>query len=146
MAKATVAVYPHRDVDALDAMLEGAERSIVVSDSVFSMDGDVAPIDDLAEVCARHGSLLVLDEAHAVLGPDPERADDLDRIRVGTLSKFLGAMGGFVAADARLHRPAHERGAVLHLHDRVQPGRCGCRSRRVGGPALGRGEGLGRRP
>jgi 8-amino-7-oxononanoate synthase len=99
MAKATVAVYPHRDVDALDALLEGAERSIVVSDSVFSMDGDVAPIDDLAEVCARHGSMLVLDEAHAVLGPDPKRADDLDRIRVGTLSKFLGAMGGFVAAD-----------------------------------------------
>jgi len=99
MARAAVAVYPHRDVDALDALLSRAERGVVVTDSVFSMDGDVAPLADLAEVCRKHNALLVLDEAHAVLGPHPEVADDLDRIRVGTLSKFLGAMGGFVAAD-----------------------------------------------
>jgi 7-keto-8-aminopelargonate synthetase-like enzyme len=100
MARAAVAVYPHKDVDALDELLSGAERSIVVSDSVFSMDGDVASIDDLAEVCRLHGSLLVLDEAHAVLGPDPACSEDVERIRVGTLSKFLGAMGGYVAADS----------------------------------------------
>jgi 8-amino-7-oxononanoate synthase len=102
MSKAAVAVYPHRDMDALDGLLHAAERCIVVSDSVFSMDGDVAPLGDLTELCRRHGALLVLDEAHAVLGPEPERAEDVDRIRVGTLSKFLGAMGGFVAADSRL--------------------------------------------
>ena len=76
----------------------------MVTDTVFSMDGDVAPVDDLAEICARHGALLVLDEAHAVLGPDPELGspdgpgDDV--IRIGTLSKTLGALGGFAAAPA----------------------------------------------
>ena len=71
-------------------------RAIVVTDSVFSMDGDVAPVDALADVCARHGALLVVDEAHAVLGPDPD-LDGVDALRVGTLSKTLGALGGFVA-------------------------------------------------
>jgi 8-amino-7-oxononanoate synthase len=100
MAKAEVAVYPHRDIEAVDRLLAGSgKRGIVVSDSVFSMDGDLAPIEDLVEVCARHDALLILDEAHAVLGPHPRRSD-IDRIRVGTLSKFLGAMGGYVAADA----------------------------------------------
>lgn len=100
MAKARVAVYPHRDVEAVDHLLAASDgRGIVVTDSVFSMDGDVAPIDDLAEVCARHDALLILDEAHAVLGPHPGNLG-IDVIRVGTLSKFLGAMGGYVAADA----------------------------------------------
>jgi 8-amino-7-oxononanoate synthase len=99
MAAAEVAVYPHADVEAADALLaKTRKRGIVVSDSVFSMDGDLAPIDGLMEVCARHDALLILDEAHAVLGPHPGRAAG-DRIRVGTLSKFLGAMGGYVAAD-----------------------------------------------
>jgi 8-amino-7-oxononanoate synthase len=100
LARADVQIYPHRDVHALDDILKGStKRAIVVSDSVFSMDGDVAPIEELADVCARYDAILVLDEAHAVLGPEPSRAE-IDRIRVGTLSKFLGALGGFVAADA----------------------------------------------
>lgn len=99
LAAAEVKVYPHKDVDALDAMLASAGRGIVVTDTVFSMDGDVAPVEELDEVCARHSALLVLDEAHAVLGPEPGERDDVEKIRVGTLSKFLGAMGGFVAAD-----------------------------------------------
>jgi 8-amino-7-oxononanoate synthase len=98
-AKARVEVYPHKDVDALEAALRSARRAIVVSDSVFSMDGDVAPIVELTEVCERHGALLILDEAHAVLGPHPERCN-IDRLRVGTLSKFLGSAGGYVAGDA----------------------------------------------
>jgi len=64
----------------------------------------VAPLPELAEVCRRHGAALVLDEAHAVLGPsvDPGVSDDLVVVRVGTLSKALGALGGFVAGSRSL--------------------------------------------
>lgn len=101
LARAPVAVYPHKDMEALEKLLAGADSAVVVSDLVFSMDGDVAPVADLVEVCSRYGALLVIDEAHAVLGPYPGRVD-VDRIRVGTLSKFLGSSGGFAAADGPL--------------------------------------------
>ena len=96
MGRGDVRVYPHRDADAVDRLLEGTERGIVVSDSVFSMDGDVAPVEDLLEVCTRHGALLVLDEAHAVLGPIVDPPEGVAVLRVGTLSKTLGSLGGFV--------------------------------------------------
>ena len=98
---ASIAVYPHRDVSAVERLLAGSERALVVTDSVFSMDGDIAPVDDLAVVCRRHGALLVLDEAHAVLGPYPDLTG-VEALRVGTLSKFLGSFGGFVAGPAPL--------------------------------------------
>lgn len=97
---AELRVHRHLDLDELAAALAepGAERQVVVSDSVFSMDGDVAPVDDLLELCARHDALLVLDEAHAVLQPVPASpADGPLVLQVGTLSKTLGALGGFVA-------------------------------------------------
>ena len=72
----------------------------MVTDTVFSMDGDVAPVEALTERCAAHGALLVLDEAHAVLGPDPDLAG-VDHLRVGSLSKYLGSLGGFVAGPQR---------------------------------------------
>jgi 7-keto-8-aminopelargonate synthetase-like enzyme len=72
----------------------------VVSETVFSMDGDIAPVEELAATCARHGALLVLDEAHAVLEGERD-VGDADVLRVGTLSKTLGALGGFVAGPAR---------------------------------------------
>ena len=101
MARARVEVYPHKDVTALARLLEENERTIVVTDTVFSMDGDVAPLPDIAELCRRHESLLVLDEAHAVLGPFPE-LDGVEAVRVGTLSKFLGAAGGFAAGSSEV--------------------------------------------
>jgi 8-amino-7-oxononanoate synthase len=102
LGRGQVAVYPHRDIEALERSLAGggADRAIVVSDTVFSMDGDMAPVDDLLEVCAKHGALLVLDEAHAVLGPHVTVPAGVDVLRVGTLSKTLGSLGGFVAGPA----------------------------------------------
>jgi 8-amino-7-oxononanoate synthase len=102
LAGAPLAVYRHADAAHVDELLRANEssRAIVVSETVFSMDGDVAPVDKLAEVCAHHGALLVLDEAHAVLGPSVD-LDGIDVLRVGTLSKTLGALGGFVAGPPR---------------------------------------------
>jgi 8-amino-7-oxononanoate synthase len=102
LAHARVAVFPHRDAAALERLLRrrAEPRAIVVSDTVFSMDGDLADVDALADACARHEALLVLDEAHAVLGPHPA-LDAVAHLRVGTLSKTLGALGGFVAGPAR---------------------------------------------
>lgn len=99
LARATTVVYPHLDLEHLEKSIAEVERPIVVSDTVFSMDGDIANIDGLTEVCSRFGALLILDEAHAVLGPEPARSKNVERIRIGTLSKFLGSSGGFVAAD-----------------------------------------------
>lgn len=103
LTRAEVTVYRHGDPEHVDRLLAEApgRRAIVVTDTVFSMDGDVAPVDELAAVCARHGALLVLDEAHAVLGPEPQLAG-VEALRVGTLSKTLGALGGFVAGPRAL--------------------------------------------
>jgi len=103
LSKADVSIYDHGDVEHAAALLQDASRTILVTDSVFSMDGDVAPLDDLAELARSTGALLVVDEAHAVLGPDPKwSTDDLAYVRVGTLSKTLGSLGGFVAASASM--------------------------------------------
>ncbi|MDQ6782938.1 MAG: 8-amino-7-oxononanoate synthase [Actinomycetota bacterium] len=99
LARTDVGVYRHGDVDHADALVaQAGGRALVVTDSVFSMDGDVAPVTELSACCARRGALLVLDDAHAVLDvpdADPEAAC----IRVGTLSKALGALGGYVAGS-----------------------------------------------
>jgi len=102
-SRARVAVYRHRDLDHLVSLLASAdeERALVVTDTVFSMDGDVAPVDELVDVCARHDALLVLDEAHAVLGPDVD-VSGVAAVRVGTLSKTLGALGGFAVGPRSL--------------------------------------------
>lgn len=97
LARTEVCVYRHGDVDHAEALVAGAPgRVLVVTDTVFSMDGDVAPVTELSSLCARRGALLMLDDAHAVLDP-PAVDPDADCIRVGTLSKALGAMGGYVA-------------------------------------------------
>jgi 8-amino-7-oxononanoate synthase len=103
LSRAHVVVYPHGDLDELGKMLRRSTgRTVVVSETVFSMDGDVAPVARLIDLCAGSGALLVLDEAHAVLGPHlVAPPPDLDLILVGTLSKALGSLGGFVAASRR---------------------------------------------
>jgi 8-amino-7-oxononanoate synthase len=103
LAYADVAVYRHGDLEHLASLLRdrGARRALVVTDTVFSMDGDVADVDSLVRLCAREQALCVLDEAHAVLGPNVDLSPDADVLRVGTLSKTLGALGGFVAGPTR---------------------------------------------
>jgi 7-keto-8-aminopelargonate synthetase-like enzyme len=109
LSRSALAVYRHRDLEHAEELLSSAANAseagpatsptIVVTDTVFSMDGDVAPVDELVSLCARHGALLVLDEAHAVLGPTVPAASAAPIVRVGTLSKTLGSLGGFVAAS-----------------------------------------------
>ncbi|RIK08186.1 MAG: 8-amino-7-oxononanoate synthase [Acidobacteria bacterium] len=100
LAPAAVAVYRHRDLAHLERLLDNSGPALVVSDTVFSMDGDLAPVDELAELCTRRDALLVLDEAHAVLSPEPALGT-AEVLRVGTLSKTLGTLGGFVAGPRR---------------------------------------------
>ena len=106
LAHAEVFVYRHLDVEHLEWGLaaRGGEGSVIVTDSVFSMDGDIAPLEAIATVARRHGALVVVDEAHATgaLGPGGRGAvaeagleGEIDVI-VGTLSKALGAYGGYV--------------------------------------------------
>jgi 8-amino-7-oxononanoate synthase len=104
-SRAEVVVARHCDVDHVDSLVSAAagsgRRAVVVTDTVFSMDGDIAPVADLAALCGRRGAMLVLDDAHLVLGAVPARLD-VDPgllVRVGTLSKTLGSVGGFVAAS-----------------------------------------------
>jgi 8-amino-7-oxononanoate synthase len=103
LARADTAVYRHGDLEHLRELLRNrsGRRALVVSDTVFSMDGDVADVPALLDLCAQEHALLVLDEAHAVLGPHLDTEPDADVLRVGTCSKFLGSLGGFVAGPAR---------------------------------------------
>jgi 8-amino-7-oxononanoate synthase len=118
LAGARIHRYAHGDPAALDTSLathgRAAPRRVVLTESVFSMDGDIVPLAELARVCARHGAWLVVDEAHAVgvFGPQgsgcwPEAAAAVADLgvplaRVGTLSKALGSYGGFVAGTSSL--------------------------------------------
>jgi len=105
--------FRHNDAGHLEELLirhEGAARRVVVTESVFSMDGDLAPLRDLHAVARRHGAMLVVDEAHAtgVYGPGGAgRTVELgiageDVVAMGTLSKALGSQGGYVAGTERL--------------------------------------------
>jgi 8-amino-7-oxononanoate synthase len=98
LARAEVAIYQHGDLEqAAHLVAKAPGRCIVVSDTVFSMDGDVADVEGLAEICGRHGGLLVLDDAHAVFGEGVLRDGGVACVRIGTLSKALGSQGGYVA-------------------------------------------------
>jgi glycine C-acetyltransferase/8-amino-7-oxononanoate synthase len=124
LSRSVVEVYRHADLDDLAARLRRAERRrIVVSDTVFSMDGDVADVGGLLDLARRHDAWLVLDEAHAtgVLGPGGRGAaaeaglDPADErlVRVVTLSKALGAAGGAVLSGGLVRQLLLQRGRAL---------------------------------
>ncbi|MDR9425655.1 MAG: 8-amino-7-oxononanoate synthase [Marinobacter sp.] len=112
LSRARLRRYGHGDVDALEAMLaETSGHKLVVTDGVFSMDGDVAPLRALAQVCKAHDALLLVDDAHGigVLGPqgrgsvlEAGLSEDEVPVLIGTLGKAVGTSGAFVAGPALL--------------------------------------------
>jgi 8-amino-7-oxononanoate synthase len=116
LSRAEIVVYRHRDVEHLDWSLRRhpgrGEGRLIVTDSVFSMDGDVAPLTEIAELASVHGARLVVDEAHATgnLGPDGRGAvaqagleGEVDVV-IGTLGKALGSYGAYACASAETIR------------------------------------------
>jgi len=122
LARARVVVTPHRDVSAVDAALStrDEERAVVITDSVFSADGALAPVRELHEVCRRHSALLVVDEAHGLgvrgggrgLLYELALAGAPDVVMTTTLSKALGSQGGVVLGPAAVR---------AHLIDAARP-------------------------
>lgn len=110
LSRATIKVYPHKDVAAMKQLLEeskGARRILVITDGVFSMDGDIAPLPDIVEVAKQYNAIVMVDDAHAsgVLGENGRGTVDhfglhgqVD-IQIGTLSKAIGVLGGYVAGS-----------------------------------------------
>ena len=109
LSRATRIIYPHLDVDALESQLAapaGPGRQFVITESLFSMDGDVAPLNDYADLVERHGACLIVDDAHAAGVFGDARGSGLaemfsvtDRCVaiVSTFGKAFGAFGAFVA-------------------------------------------------
>ncbi|USR90281.1 8-amino-7-oxononanoate synthase [Phormidium yuhuli AB48] len=114
LSGATVRDYPHRDVDSLRQQLQQQRpqfrRGLIVSDGVFSMDGDLCPLPQLLDLAEEYDCMLLVDDAHGtgVLGSrgagtvDYFKAGDRPLVQMGTLSKALGSLGGYVAGDAAL--------------------------------------------
>ena len=110
LAHGTVSVYRHRDVADLERLLSesSAGRKVIVTDTIFSMEGSWAPLAELVELKNRQGAILVIDEAHATLVHGPGGGGVADALglagdiefQVGTLSKAVGAQGGYVATSA----------------------------------------------
>ncbi|KUI11974.1 8-amino-7-oxononanoate synthase [Mycobacterium sp. GA-1285] len=123
LSRARVVVTPHRDVAAVEAALaaRGEERAAVLTDSVFSADGDLAPLRALHDVCRRHGALLIVDEAHGLgvrgsggrgLLHEVGLAGAPDIVMTTTMSKALGSQGGVVLGPAAVRD---------HLIDAARP-------------------------
>ena len=114
LSRAEIKVFPHKDAAAADALLAETKapgrHQLLITDGVFSMDGDIAPLPALVEVADKHGAIMMIDDAHAsgVLGKNGRGTVDhfglhgrVD-IQVGTLSKAIGVLGGFIAGPQHL--------------------------------------------
>ena len=113
LSKAATVVYRHNDIEDLDRVLcenRGAGRVLVVTESVFSMDGDLAPLADISKACRRHGAWLMVDEAHGAgvfgkRGAGLVQELELERqvqVHMGTLGKALGSFGAYVTGSRTL--------------------------------------------
>ncbi len=123
LSRAAIKVFPHRDVDAARRILEGLPRSrraLIITDGVFSMDGDLGALPALCDLADEFGCIMMVDDAHAsgVFGRYGRGTVDhfglhgrVD-VQVGTLSKALGALGGYVAGSTSL---------IEFLHHRARP-------------------------
>jgi glycine C-acetyltransferase len=124
LSRAEIKVYPHKDVEACEKILkEIADRKchkLLITDGVFSMDGDIAPLPQLVELAEKYGCIMMIDDAHSsgVLGRNGRGTVDhfnlhgrVD-IQVGTLSKAIGSLGGYVCAT---------RDTIDFLYHRARP-------------------------
>ena len=109
LSRAKKAIYRHRDVEHLSELIkkENGKKKIVITDTVFSMDGDIAPLKEISDICQRHNAILYIDDAHGtgVLGNGKGALSHFGIkpghkiIQMGTFSKALGSYGAFIAAD-----------------------------------------------
>lgn len=132
LTKAQRVIFPHRDADALAKALEehkDAPKKLIVTDGVFSMDGDLAPLPEIVEVAERYDALVMVDDAHGegVLGSHGRGIVDhfnlhgrVD-IEVGTLSKAFGVMGGYVAGRREIVEYLRQRGRPFLFSSAITP-------------------------
>jgi len=125
LTKASRAVYPHNDVEALERVLrehEASDRKLIITDGVFSMDGDIAPLDDIVEVAEEHDAMVFVDDCHGegVLGDGKGIVAHYGlqgrvHFEIGSYSKAMGVQGGIVAGSAEVKRHAlnHSRSWLL---------------------------------
>ena len=125
LTRASRAVYPHNDMEALERVLiehEGSQRKLIITDGVFSMDGDIAPLDQIADLAEEHGAMTFVDDCHGegVLGDGRGIVSHFGlqgrvTFEIGSFSKALGVQGGIVAGseDVRTHALNHSRSWLL---------------------------------
>jgi glycine C-acetyltransferase len=125
LTRASRAVYPHNDMAALERVLsehEGSLRKLIITDGVFSMDGDIAPLDQIADLAEEHGAMTFVDDCHGegVLGNGRGIVSHFGlqgrvTFEIGSFSKALGVQGGIVAGseDVRNHALNHSRSWLL---------------------------------
>ncbi len=136
LSGARLRVYSHGDLAQLSSELDkakAARRRLIVTDSIFSMDGDAAPLAELFALAARSGSMLLIDEAHAtgVYGArgrglcEEVELDEAAHVRVGTLSKSMGSQGGFVSGSEALCDWIRNTARPQLFSTALAPGACG---------------------
>lgn len=126
LTKAQRAVYAHNDMGALEAVLKDhsdSDRKLIITDGVFSMDGDIAPLDEITALAEEHGAMVFVDDCHGegVLGDGGAGIVDQFKLQgkvdfeIGSFSKALGVQGGIVAGsdDVRTHALNHSRSWLL---------------------------------